>query len=148
MNHQSNNLQKNKKRYDLEERTAKFAEKVISLVSKLPKNSINKPLIEQIVGSAGSIGANYCEANEAESKKDFAHKISICKKETKETKHWLRLLACANHDFKSELRTLWQEGQELLLIFSAVISSCRSNKLKINYCQPEADLPMVEKFID
>ena len=77
----------NPKHYDLEERTAEFAESIIEIMQKLPNNSINKRMIEQCVGSAGSIGANYCEANEAESKNDFQHKIGICKKETKETKH-------------------------------------------------------------
>ena len=115
-------------KYDLEERTAQFGEEVIDLLKKLPKNAINKRLIEQCVGSAGSIGANYCEANESESKRDFIHKVSICKKETKETKHWLRLLARANPKFKKELRKLWQEAQELLLIFSKILKSCRQKK--------------------
>ena len=119
------------KPYDLEERTAQFAESVIDLVKKLPQNSVNKRMIEQVVASAGSIGANYCEANEAESKKDFQHKIGICKKETKETKHWLRLLARANPNYKVEFRALWQENHELLLIFSRIIISC---KLKIVNC--------------
>lgn len=113
------------KNYDLEERTAKFAESVIELMKKLPKDSINKRMIEQVVGSAGSIGANYCEANEAESKRDFQHKISIAKKEIKETKHWIRLLAKANPNFKKEFRDLWQEAQELLLIFSSIIKSSK-----------------------
>jgi len=113
------------KTYDLEERTAKFAESVIELMKKLPKDSINVKMIEQCVGSAGSIGANYCEANEAESKKDFQHKIGICKKEMKETKHWIRLLAKANPEFTKELRILWQEAQELLLIFSSIIKSSK-----------------------
>jgi four helix bundle protein len=115
----------NSKCYDLEERTAKFAESVIELMKKLPENSINKRMIEQCVASAGSIGANYCEANEAESKKDFQHKIGISKKEIKETKHWLRLLAYANQDFKENFRILWQEAQELLLIFSSILKSSR-----------------------
>lgn len=115
----------NSKRYDLEERTAVFAEAVIDLMKKLPKDSINKRMIEQIIASAGSVGANYCEANEAESKKDFQHKISICKKEIKETKHWIRLLARANDDCKAEFRILWQEAQELLLIFSSIMKSSR-----------------------
>ncbi len=80
----------------MEELTAVFAENIIDLMKKLPNNPINKIMIEQLVGSGGSMGANYCEANEAESKKDFIHKVGICKKETKETKHWLRLLARAN----------------------------------------------------
>lgn len=113
--------------YDLEERTARFAEVVIDLAKKLPNNPINRPMIEQVVGSSGSIGANYCEANEAESKRDFIHKIGICKKETKETKHWLRLLARANPEFKDEFRTLWKEAQELLLIFSKIVNSSRKH---------------------
>jgi len=115
----------NKKKYDLEERTAKFAELVIELVRKLPQDSVNKRMIEQIIASAGSMGANYCEANEAESKKDFQHKIGICKKETKETKHWIRLLAKANPAFKADFIKLWKEAQELLLIFSKIIQSSR-----------------------
>jgi len=116
----------NKKKYDLEERTAKFAEEIIGLMRKIPHDLVNQRLIPQVIGSGGSLGANYCEANEAESKKDFQHKIGICKKETKETKHWLRLLAKANPQFKDELRILWQEAQELLLIFSKILSSSRN----------------------
>lgn len=120
-----------KQNYDLEERTAKFAEDVIDLMKKIPDNSINRRMVEQLVGSAGSMGANYCEANEAESKRDFTHKIGICKKETKESKHWIRLLARANPNFKEDLRSLWKEAQELLLIFSKIInSSRRSLKIK------------------
>ena len=118
----------NSKQYDLEERTARFGEKVIDLLKKLPENPINRRLIEQCAGSAGSLGANYCEANEAESRRDFQHKIGICKKETKETKHWLRLLAQANPEFKKEFRKLWKEAQELLLIFSSILKSSREKK--------------------
>ena len=114
-----------KKKYDLEERTAKFAESVIDLMRKIPVDLINQRLIPQLVASGGSLGANYCEANEAESKKDFQHKIGICKKETKETKHWLRLLARANPQFNDEFRKLWSEAQELLLIFSKILTSSR-----------------------
>lgn len=123
MNNQLNN--KNDKRYDLEERTAKFAEEIIDLMKLLPNTAINSRMITQIVGSGGSMGANYCEANEAESKKDFIHKIGICKKETKETKHWLRLLARANPEFTNDFRRLWVEAHELLLIFSKIVSSSR-----------------------
>ncbi|MCX6731663.1 MAG: four helix bundle protein [Candidatus Parcubacteria bacterium] len=115
----------NSKKYDLEERTAKFAEEVIDLMKKLPDNAINKRMITQCVASAGSIGANYCEANESESKKDFQHKIGISKKEIKETKHWLRLLAHANSEFTDNFRKLWQEAHELLLIFSSILKSSR-----------------------
>jgi len=115
----------NKKKYDLEERTANFAENIIDLMKKIPQDCINQRLISQLVASGGSVGANYCEANEAESKKDFIHKIGICKKETKETKHWLRLLAKANPQFKDDFRKPWSEAQELLLIFSKILSSSR-----------------------
>lgn len=73
--------------YDLEERTAKFGEDIIDFVQKLFKNEISRPLISQIVRSATSIGANYMEANQAASKKDFKNKIHICRKEANETKH-------------------------------------------------------------
>jgi len=116
----------NKKKYDLEERTAKFGEAVIELMRKIPHDLVNQRLIPQLVGSGGSLGSNYCEANEAESKKDFQHKIGICKKETKETKHWLRLLAKANPQFKDEFRKLWSEAQELLLIFSKILTSSKN----------------------
>lgn len=114
------------KEFDLEERTAVFAEKIIDLVRSIKIDAVNSKIITQVVGSGGSLGANYCEANEAESKKDFQHKIGICKKETKETKHWLRLLAKANPQFKDEFRKLWSEAQELLLIFSKILSSSKN----------------------
>ena len=124
MNDQLNNSQTEKK-YDLEERTARLAEKIIELVRKIRITAINKGIIEQLVGSGESIGANYCEANEAESRKDFIHKMGIAKKETKETKHWLRLLAKSNPEVKKEIRKLWKESQELLLIFSSIIKNSK-----------------------
>lgn len=129
MNVQLSNSPKERK-FDLEERTAKLAEKIIDLVKKIPLSPINRRIVEQLVGSGGSMGANYCEANEAESRKDFIHKIGICKKETKETKHWLRLLAKSNPEFINEIRILWQETQELLLIFSKITTTARSNQEK------------------
>ena len=113
-------------KYDLEERLARFAENVLDLMKKLPQNAINSRMISQVVGSAGSSGANYMEANEAESKKDFTHKVGIAKKELKESQHWLRLLAKANPEFRDEFRKLWQENHELLLIFSKIIKTCRN----------------------
>jgi len=112
---------KSKNKYNLEERTAKFAEDVIELVKTLKENVTNRPLINQLIRSSSSIGANYMEADAAESKKDFRHKIAICKKEAKETRHWLRLLAKANPECKDRCRKLWQEAHELLLIFSAIL---------------------------
>ncbi len=115
--------QKAKSRFDLEERTARFGEMVIDFSKTLPRDVINNPLINQIIRSATSIGANYMEADGAESKKDFQHKIAICKKESKESKHWLRMIAKANPDKAGECRKLWQEAHEFTLIFSAIIRS-------------------------
>ena len=114
-----------KDKYDLEERTAKFGEKIIDLARSVKIDSVNKRVIEQLVGASGSTGANYCEAVEAESKKDFIHKIGIVKKEVKETKHWLRLLARTNPERKEEIRKLWKEAHELLLIFSKISRTSR-----------------------
>src|SRR3990167_6673359 len=101
------------RRYDLEERTAKFGESVIRFCRPLNKNAVSSPLISQLVRSATSIGANYMEANSASSKKDFTNKIFICKKESQETKHWLRMVAKSTPDRMEDIRKLWQEAQEL-----------------------------------
>jgi four helix bundle protein len=110
-----------KKKYDLEGRTAQFGEAIIELVKTFPKDPVNSPLISQIVRAGTSIGANYMEADGAESKKDFQHKISICKKESKETKHWLRMIAKANPNRQDECQKLLREAQELSLIFSSIL---------------------------
>lgn len=112
--------------FDLEERTVVFAENVIDLVRSIKLDPVNSRITSQLVGSSGSVGANYGEATEGESKKDFIHKIGIAKKEIKETKHWLRLLARANPEQKESIRQLWKETQELLLIFSKIIRSSKS----------------------
>ena len=100
-----------------------FGEAIIEFAKSLVKNVINNPLINQIIRSGTSIGANYMEADAAESKKDFNHKIAICKKESKETRHWLRMISKANPDKSAQCRSLWQEAHELLLIFSAILKS-------------------------
>lgn len=89
---------------------------------------IIRPLVSQLIRSATSIGANCCEADEACSKKDFINKISISNKEAKETKHWLRMVACASPEFKNDARKLWQEAQELNLIFSAIIRNAKKKQ--------------------
>lgn len=114
------NQNPNSKKYDLEERTAKFGENVITFCVKLPKNPITDPLVNQLVRSSTSIGANYCEADDAESAKDFKHKIGICKKEARESKHFLRMLAIATPENKEQLKTLWLEAKELNLIFNSI----------------------------
>lgn len=115
-------------KYDLEERTAKFGENTLKFVKKIPLNTISEPLIKQLIRSATSVGANYCEADDAESKKDFKHKISISKKEARETKHWFRMISniLDNEDIKQEARNLWQEAKELNLIFNAIIKKTKN----------------------
>lgn len=113
------------KKYDLEERTTKFSKDIIDFSRKIPESSITKPLIGQLVRAGTSIGANYCEADEASSKKDFINKVCISKKETKETKYWLTLIAHTLPNFKDEARILWKEAQELNLILAAIIRKCK-----------------------
>ncbi|MEA1929892.1 MAG: four helix bundle protein [Patescibacteria group bacterium] len=115
-----------KSQYNLEERTAKFGEDVIKFLGSLPKNTVNNVLVSQLVRSATSVGANYMEADGAESKKDFKHKIAISKKEAKEGRHWLRMVSTANSQLAPACRQLWQEATELSLIFSAIIRKLSS----------------------
>jgi len=116
-------------KYDLEERTARLGERVINLCRSLKQEVISIPIISQLIRSGTSIGANYMEANGASSKKDFQNKIFICKKETQETKHWLRMLANCFPEKREEIRTLWKETQELTLIFQKIISSLKNKSL-------------------
>ena len=112
-------------KYDLEERTARFGEDIIEFCRSIRQDAITKPIINQLVRSGTSIGANYMETNGASSKKDFKNKIFICKKETQETKHWLRMIAKCLPERKEEIRKLWKECQELTLIFGKIISSLK-----------------------
>ena len=89
-------------KYDLEERTARFGENIIKFAKKIPRNPVSLPLISQLVRAGTSVGANYCEADDAESKKDFRHKIGICKKESRESKHFLRMTMVSNPDLIDE----------------------------------------------
>ena len=109
-----------KKAYDLEERTAKLGETVIEFCTGLRETAVTRPVISQIVRSATSIGANYCEADDAESIRDFRHKICLCRKEAHETKYWCRMLAKALPEEKDAVRLLWVEASELNLIFSSI----------------------------
>lgn len=102
---------------------------MIKFAQTISKNEITKPLIGQLVRSGTSMGANYMEADGAESRKDFIHKLGICKKECKETKHWLRMIAIADPILKEKCQNLWKECQELTLIFSAIINKTRDPKI-------------------
>ena len=106
--------------YDLEERVEKFGEDVIVFLKTIKLDEINKPIVVQLVRSATSIGANYMEANQASSKKDFCNKIRISQKEANESKHWLRMLAKAVPSKRVICRKFWKESHELVLIFAAI----------------------------
>ena len=107
--------------YDLEDRTKSFGLAVIKFCRSIGRDNINSPLISQIVRSATSIGANYNEANGAASKRDFKSKIYICKKESRETKYWLEIIASSNPTYQEQVKPLWKEAQELTLIFSKIV---------------------------
>ncbi len=117
--------EENKHKYDLEERTALFGESVIELARKFKLDAVNKPLISQIVRSSTSVGANYSEADGGVSKKDFRNKIGTCRKEAKETKHWLRMLSKSNPEHIEECRVIWKEAHELVLIFSKIYNNSK-----------------------
>lgn len=125
----SSKPQGQKRRYDLEERTAAFSERVIDFCKQLPQNTITRPIINQLIRAGTSIGANYCEADEASSKKDFLNKIAIANKETKETKYWLRMAAYTVPDLKGNARGLWKEAQEFNLIFAAILRNTKQPKI-------------------
>lgn len=111
--------------YDLEERVENFGENIIDLAKKVRVTPTTKSIIEQLVASGCSVGANYFEANGASSKKDFLNKIYIAKKEAKETQHWLRMLVKAEPSIKEEAKKLWKEAFELTKILSKVIISSK-----------------------
>ena len=115
----------NSKQYDLEDRTLKFSKRIIQLCKALPKNTINFKLIDQLIRSATSIGANYREANETETKKDFQFRIRICRKESKETVYWLNLIIEANPEFEEKMKPLLQETIELVKIFASILEKCK-----------------------
>ena len=113
-------MSEGKAEYDLEERTAKFGEMVIDFARKVPQEPVTNRLISQIVGCGTSVGANYCEADDAVSKKDFKHKISTCKKEARETKFFVRMIVRAVPALREEGKPVWQEAKELHLIFAKI----------------------------
>jgi four helix bundle protein len=105
---------------DLKERTARFGESIIRLSKRIPQNPVNSRLIGQLVGAGTSVGANYCEADDAVSGKEFKLKIGTCRKESKEVMFFLRMVATAEESLASEARVLWREAKELNLIFGAI----------------------------
>ncbi len=118
-------MSNSEKSKQLEQRTFKFSEEVIKLCRKIEKNNISNPIINQLVRSGTSIGANYLEANNASSKKDFANKIFICKKEAEETKYWLKILSLISVE-KELIDGLYSECQQLTMIFQKIVTTIRN----------------------
>ncbi len=113
------------KKYDLEERTFKFAKEVIAFTNRLKKSIPNVEIIKQVIRSSGSVGANYIEANEALGKKDFVMRIKICRKESKESIYWLRLLEVDGDNTEKERQILINEATELMKIFGAIVEKTK-----------------------
>ena len=116
---------KNSKQYDLEERTLKFAKEVIKFVKSLPRTIANIEIIKQLVRASGSVGANYIEANEALSKKDFIMRVKICRKEAKESRYWLKLIEVNGEDAEKQRLLLIQEATEIMKIFGAILEKTK-----------------------
>jgi four helix bundle protein len=116
-----------KRAYDLEERTARFGEAIIDFAKTIPQSAVTNRIINQLVGSGTSVGANYVEADDAVSKKEFLKSIGTCKKEAREVKHFLRMAVRANPELKSQARKLWMKAKELHLIFSRIWRSGKMN---------------------
>ena len=111
-----------RKTFDLEDRTLRFAQTVRRFVKQLPRTVCNIEDVKQLVRSSGSVGANYIEANEALSKRDFILRIRICRKEAKETAYWLRLLDTrGSNNLEQERQNLFTESKELMRIFAAIM---------------------------
>jgi four helix bundle protein len=106
--------------YDLEERTACFGETIVRFAKKIPHSPVNNRLIDQLVGAGTSVGANYCEADDGVSKPDFKHRIGTCRKEAREAKFFLRMVAVAEPALKPEAREIWREAHALHRIFSRI----------------------------
>ncbi|MEE4258402.1 MAG: four helix bundle protein [Bacteroidales bacterium] len=116
----------NNKPYDLEERTFQFAKEVRIFVKTLEKSIANSEDAKQLIRASGSIGANYIEANEALSKKDFSFRVKICRKEAKESVYWLRLIMETNKLTNAKIaEKLIQEAIELKKILSAIIEKTK-----------------------
>jgi four helix bundle protein len=106
---------------------------VIAFAKTVPVTSITSSLIPQLARAATSVGANYVEADDADSKKDFRFKIGLCRREAKETKRWLRMLVAAEPRLREPARALWQEAKELNLIFSAIRRRAETSSLKLGH---------------
>jgi len=116
--------------FDLEERTALFGEAIIRFAKRVPQDAVNNRLIDQLVGAGTSVGANYCEGDDAYSRKEYALRIGTCRKEARETKFFLRMIATSEPLLKPDARILWQEAKELQLIFCAIFRKVAPDRVK------------------
>ena len=107
--------------YNLVERVEKLGKSIISFAKQIPKNTITLPLISQFIRAGTSIGANYCEADDAESRNDYIHKVGIAKKEAREAMYWTKMLVEAEPKLKNEALVIYQEAKEVNLIMNAII---------------------------
>ena len=112
-------------KYDLEERTFKFAKEVRNFINQLPRTIQSKEDAKQLVRSSGSVGANYIEANESLGKKDFGMRIKISRKEAKESRFWLQLLEVKNEDLAIKREQLAREATELIMIFTSILKKVK-----------------------
>lgn len=110
-----------KPKFDLEQRTLSFSRRCIDICKTVEKNTINFEIIKQLVRSAGSVGANYREANDCSTRKDFYYRIGICRKEAKESKYWLELLLHSNPKFENQFKELIDEAWQLSRIFASIV---------------------------
>lgn len=117
-------------KFDLEERTKNFSKSTILFLKSVPVDHITKPIVSQLIRCVTSVGANYGEADDAESRKDFQHKLGICKKESREAKYWFDVLETAEPKLSAKIKVLAQEAKELNLIFNAIINKTKDNLLK------------------
>ncbi|KKP98780.1 MAG: hypothetical protein US71_C0017G0014 [Parcubacteria group bacterium GW2011_GWD2_38_12] len=110
---------------NLDDRTLEFAKRIVHLSRALPRDTVNLELKKQLIRSGASVGANYREANDALSKKDFVYRLRINRKEAKETQYWLNLIIEANLEFQKRIEPLLQESIELIKIFSSIIEKSK-----------------------
>lgn len=113
--------------FDLEKRTGDFGDAMVRFLKSVRVNVITHPLIDQAVRSSTSVGANYLEANNAESRRDFRHKIGLCRKEARESTHWIKMLVAADAHLADAARPLWREADELSRIFASIVQRMDAN---------------------
>jgi len=114
--------------YDLSKRTKDFSISILMSAKSIKRTPLNQNIIDQLLRSATSVGANYCEANNTSSKKDFSNKIALCRKEIQETEYWLELLSKLEEGKIDDIRKTWKEAHELTLIFNKIGSTLRNKK--------------------